>query len=110
MLDGLYAADEILASAKSSDPANAAAVESGEKVAGEEPETMLLQQWNSTLIAQALDIPELTVELERAISQVDTAIKTKAGVAAEEKARADEKAAEAKTANSEAEEEDAKRK
>lgn len=110
MLDGLYAAEEVLGSAKTSGTATTPTVEGAEDVVGEEPETMLLQQYNSSLIAKALDIPELTVELERAIWQVDTAIKTKAGVVAEEKAEADGKAAEAKALNSKAEEEEANRK
>jgi hypothetical protein len=39
-------------------------------------ETLLLDRWNSKLIAKALEIPELEVELERAIWQVETAMKS----------------------------------
>jgi hypothetical protein len=39
-------------------------------------ETLLLDRWNSKLIAKALEIPELEVELERAIWQVETALKS----------------------------------
>ncbi|KAK4099332.1 hypothetical protein N658DRAFT_487736 [Parathielavia hyrcaniae] len=38
-------------------------------------ETMLLSQANGKLMTQALDLPQLEVELERAIWQVETAIK-----------------------------------
>ncbi|KAI9711655.1 MAG: hypothetical protein M1812_007088 [Candelaria pacifica] len=41
----------------------------------EMPEKMLLQQWNGKLIAQALEVPELEVELERAIWQVEESLK-----------------------------------
>jgi hypothetical protein len=38
-------------------------------------ETLLLDRWNGKLIARALEIPELEVELDRAIWQVETALK-----------------------------------
>ena len=38
-------------------------------------EALLLGRWNSKLIAKALEIPELEVELDRAIWQVETALK-----------------------------------
>ena len=40
-----------------------------------EGETMLLSQANGKIMTQALDLPQLEVELERAIWQVETAIK-----------------------------------
>lgn len=45
----------------------------------EEPveESLLLQQWNAKLVAEALEIPELQVELERAICQVEESLKAK---------------------------------
>jgi len=38
-------------------------------------EALLLDRWNSKLIAKALEIPELEVELDRAIWQVENALK-----------------------------------
>jgi hypothetical protein len=38
-------------------------------------EALLLGRWNSKLIAKALEIPELEVELDRAIWQVENALK-----------------------------------
>jgi hypothetical protein len=38
-------------------------------------EALLLSRWNSKLIAKALEIPELEVELDRAIWQVENALK-----------------------------------
>lgn len=45
------------------------------KAALPEGETMLLSQANGKIMTQALDLPQLEVELERAIWQVETAIK-----------------------------------
>jgi len=42
-----------------------------------EGETMLLSQANGKKMTQALDLPQLEVELERAIWQVETAIKAR---------------------------------
>jgi hypothetical protein len=39
-------------------------------------EVMLLSRWNSKLIAKALDLPELEVELDRAIWQVENVLKS----------------------------------
>src|SRR5579862_3265798 len=41
---------------------------------GQENEVMLLQQWNARLIAQALEVPELHPELERALRQVERSL------------------------------------
>lgn len=38
-------------------------------------EVLLLDKWNSKLIAKALEIPELEVELDRAIWQVENTLK-----------------------------------
>ncbi len=56
---------------------------------------MLLQQWNGKLIAQALEVPELEVELERAIWQVEESLKTK------EELEQDKKSIEAATVDTE---------
>ncbi|KAI1811541.1 mitochondrial K+-H+ exchange-related-domain-containing protein [Poronia punctata] len=47
----------------------------------EEPERMLITQSTGHELSQALDIPELEIELERAIWQVETAIRKQNGVA-----------------------------
>lgn len=50
-----------------------------------EEETMVLSKESSKLIAKALDIPELEVELDRAIWQVETKIKGEEILEAEKK-------------------------
>ncbi|KAH0539139.1 hypothetical protein FGG08_004311 [Glutinoglossum americanum] len=45
---------------------------------GQQKESVLLQQWNSRLIAQALEVSELHPELERAIRQVEKSLKAEA--------------------------------
>ncbi|KAI9696241.1 MAG: hypothetical protein M1836_005794 [Candelina mexicana] len=52
---------------------------------GLQEEKMLLQQWNGKLIAQALEVPELEVELERAIWQVEESLTTKGELRQEKK-------------------------
>ena len=37
-------------------------------------EAMLLQGWNGKLIAEAFDLPEMEVEIERAVEQVERSI------------------------------------
>ena len=55
-------------------------------------ETMLLSQVNGKKMTQALDLPQLEVELERAIWQVETAIKKQnAEVAGEKRSKEEEK-------------------
>lgn len=49
-------------------------------------ETMLLSQANGKKMTQALDLPQLEVELERAIWQVETAIKKRNDEVAAKKA------------------------
>ncbi|KAK4189257.1 mitochondrial K+-H+ exchange-related-domain-containing protein [Podospora australis] len=53
-------------------------------------ETMLLNQANGRKMTQALDLPQLEIELERAVWQVENAIQEKAGKAAEEKVKDDD--------------------
>ncbi|EMC96481.1 hypothetical protein BAUCODRAFT_148084 [Baudoinia panamericana UAMH 10762] len=38
-------------------------------------DVMLLQQWNAKLIAEAFKLPEMQIEIERAVEQVETAMK-----------------------------------
>lgn len=53
---------------------------------------MLLSQVNGKKMTQALDLPQLEVELERAIWQVETAIKKQsAEIAGEKRSREEEK-------------------
>lgn len=59
-------------------------------------ETLLLDRWNSKLIAKALEIPELEVELDRAIWQVKTALQSQQEVK-EEKEELDKAISETKT-------------
>jgi hypothetical protein len=42
---------------------------------GKSDETLILDKWNSKLIAKALGVPELEVELDRAVWQVKNALK-----------------------------------
>lgn len=51
--------------------------ESAHSTPGPEKEALVLDRWNSKLIAKALQIPELEVELDRAIWQVETALRGK---------------------------------
>lgn len=67
-----------------------------------EDESMLLQRWNGKLIAEAFHLPEMEVEIERAVEQVEKAINDKAEPVKEKehlvhsKAQESEKAEEAK--------------
>jgi len=40
-------------------------------------DVMLLQRWNGKLIAEAFKLPEMEIEIERAVEQVEKAIKEK---------------------------------
>lgn len=40
-------------------------------------DVMVLQRWNGKLIAEQFELPEMEVEIERAVEQVETAIKGK---------------------------------
>lgn len=44
---------------------------------GDQEEVMLLQRWNGKLIAEGFHLPEMEVEIERAVEQVENAIKEK---------------------------------
>lgn len=40
-------------------------------------DAMLLQQWNGKLLAESFELPEMEIEIERAVEQVEQAIKEK---------------------------------
>jgi len=44
------------------------------KVSGGVEETMLLRAWNGKLLAERLQLPELELEIERAVEQVEKAV------------------------------------
>jgi hypothetical protein len=76
--------DEVYAARKSPLPSTPKAttdsgadqlIESARDSAHDEGETMLLSQANGKKMTQALDLPQLEVEMERAIWQVEVAIK-----------------------------------
>lgn len=74
-----------------------------------EKDVMLLQRWNGKLLAEEFKLPEMEVEIERAVEQVEAAI-SKAEEAKTEKekadtAEADEKKADAKVKVAQAAEE-----
>lgn len=48
-----------------------------EQIQGGQEEVMLLQRWNGKLIAEGFHLPEMEVEIERAVEQVENAIKEK---------------------------------
>lgn len=45
------------------------------KANGDGEEVMVLQKWNGKLLAEAFKLPEMEVEIERAVEQVEEAIK-----------------------------------
>jgi len=47
------------------------------QTSGEKEEVMLLQRWNGKLIAEGFDLPEMEIEIERAVEQVQKAIQDK---------------------------------
>jgi aminopeptidase N len=49
-----------------------------EQTAGDAEEVMVLQKWNGKLLAEAFELPEMEVEIERAVEQVEKAIKSDA--------------------------------
>lgn len=53
-----------------------------------EKDVMLLQRWNGKLLAEEFKLPEMEVEIERAVEQVEAAI-SKAEAAKDEKSKAD---------------------
>lgn len=44
---------------------------------GGKADVMLLQRWNGKLIAEGFKLPEMEIEIERAVEQVEKAIKSK---------------------------------
>lgn len=44
---------------------------------GDAEEVMLLQKWNGKLLAEAFRLPEMEVEIERAVEQVEGSIKSR---------------------------------
>lgn len=44
---------------------------------GGQEDVMLLQRWNGKLIAEGFHLPEMEIEIERAVEQVEKAIKSK---------------------------------
>ena len=45
-----------------------------EQTQGDAEEVMVLQKWNGKLLAEAFELPEMEVEIERAVEQVEKAI------------------------------------
>ena len=45
-----------------------------EQTKGDAEEVMVLQKWNGKLLAEAFDLPEMEVEIERAVEQVEKSI------------------------------------
>jgi hypothetical protein len=79
LLDTLYSAGIMRAVRDNTVIRNTSAgkVQTGEAASKESiaKEALVLDRWNSKLIAKALEMPELEVELDRAIWQVETALK-----------------------------------
>ncbi|CAK4032148.1 Hypothetical predicted protein [Lecanosticta acicola] len=50
---------------------------------GGQEEVMLLQRWNGKLLAEGFHLPEMEIEIERAVEQVEVAIKSKEELAEE---------------------------
>lgn len=44
---------------------------------GGQEDVMLLQRWNGKLLAEGFKLPEMEIEIERAVEQVESAIKSK---------------------------------
>ena len=59
--------------------------EVGEKSKDGEEEVMVLQKWNGKLLAEAFELPEMEVEIERAVEQVEKAVEKEKGELEEEK-------------------------
>jgi len=55
------------------------------QTSGEKEEVMLLQRWNGKLIAEGFNLPEMEIEIERAVEQVQKAIRDKREGARDEK-------------------------
>jgi len=85
ILDEVYARQKqpLPSSAEPTTEADADRVVGHNASGSPEGETMLLSQANGKKMTQALDLPQLEVELERAIWQVETAIKKQSAQEAE---------------------------
>ena len=53
------------------------------QTAGDTQEIMLLEKWNGKLLAEQFDLPEMEVEIERAVEQVEKSIKSQRETAQE---------------------------
>lgn len=81
-LDTMYTAGLIHPTRQASREATAPAEQDVERVSrvveakanGDEEEVMVLQKWNGKLLAEAFKLPEMEVEIERAVEQVEKAI------------------------------------
>lgn len=84
-LDELYTAGLMYPTRKLSRAAPRPTEEDAEKVArvvqqqtnNETEEVMVLQRWNGKLIAEQFDLPDMEVEIERAVEQVENSIERK---------------------------------
>lgn len=90
-MDELYAAGLLHPNRQASREAPPPTAQDVEKVSklvesqtqGEQEEVMVLERWNGKLIAERFKLPEMEIEIERAVEQVEKAIaKHKAEVAA----------------------------
>ncbi|KAM0706847.1 hypothetical protein Q7P35_006177 [Cladosporium inversicolor] len=81
-LDAMYATGLIHPTRKASRGAEKPSEEDIERVSrvvaeqtqGDAEEVMVLQKWNGKLLAEAFDLPEMEVEIERAVEQVEKSI------------------------------------
>lgn len=81
-LDAMYAAGLVHptrqasrdAETPSADEIERVSQEVGEQTRGDKEEVMVLQKWNGKLLAEAFHLPEMEVEIERAVEQVEKAI------------------------------------
>lgn len=84
-LDQLYTAGLMYPSRQMSRVAPAPTPDQGEAVAeivanqtnGGVEDVMLLQKWNGKLLAESFELPDMEVEIERAVEQVENSIKAK---------------------------------
>jgi hypothetical protein len=54
-----------------------------QQTADETEDVMVLQRWNGKLIAEQFDLPDMEVEIERAVEQVENSLKAKEKLAEE---------------------------
>lgn len=81
-LDAMYAAGLVHPTRQASRDAETPSAEEiervskevGEQTRGDKEEVMVLQKWNGKLLAEAFHLPEMEVEIERAVEQVEKAI------------------------------------